>query len=102
MTLAGGDLTTPQRVATWISNPPTLPSPVQLIGSMTKDYGKLNRSDYNQPFTPYLCGCRYRSRLIIPPLASSVQQGSLIPASAYPGRTRGVGRVMAIICRLVR
>ena len=55
MSLFGGDLTTPNRVATWMAAAPTLPSPIlgQLIGSMTSMvYGKLNRSRiYSQTFT---------------------------------------------------
>lgn len=55
MSLLGGDLTTPQRAAAWIANPPALPSAVigQLIGSMSGlIYGKLNRArTFSQLFT---------------------------------------------------
>jgi hypothetical protein len=55
MSLFGGDLTTPQRVANWMPSPPALPSVIinQLISSMTGlIYSKLNRArTYNQSFT---------------------------------------------------
>jgi len=54
MSLASGDLTTPQRAAIWLPGTTTLPSAIlsQLITSMsTMIYGKLNRSRlYSQQF----------------------------------------------------
>jgi hypothetical protein len=92
VSLAGGDLTTPQRVATWMANAPTLPSPIisQLIGSMTNlIYSRLNRARiYNQTFTRTFDGTG-TMQLVLPdyPVTGiiSVQQGSqVIPASALP------------------
>ena len=55
MSLAGGDLTTPARLAVWLASPPTLPSNIlnQLIGSMSDlIYGKLDRArTFSQTFT---------------------------------------------------
>jgi hypothetical protein len=89
MSLLGGDLTTPQRVATWVANPPTLPSPLisQLVTSMTAlIYNKLNRSRiYSQTFTRTFDGLG-NMQLVLPdyPVTSisAVQQGqALIPPS---------------------
>ena len=85
MSLLGGDLTTPQRVANWMSNPPTLPSSIisQLIGSMTGlIYGKLNRArTYSQVFTRTFDGLG-QMQLLLPdyPVTKiiSVQQGSAL------------------------
>lgn len=92
MTLAAGDLTTPQRVAAWMANAPALPSPVlsQLVSSMTAlIYSKLNRARlYNQVFTRVFDGVG-NMQIVLPdwPVTSiiSVQQGQcLIPQSVIP------------------
>ena len=92
MSLLGGDLTTPQRVATWMANAPALPSPIvsQLIGSMTAlIYNKLNRSRlYSQTFTRTFDGVG-NMQIVLPdwPVTSIValQQGqALVPASVLP------------------
>jgi len=97
MTLLAGDLTTPQRVATWMANAPTLPSPIlsQLVGSMTAlVYGKLNRARiYSQTFTRIADGVG-TAQLVLPdyPVTSVVtlQQGAaLIPPAALPSPTTG-------------
>lgn len=89
MSLATGDLTTPQRVATWLAAPPALPSAIltQLIGSMTNlIYSKLNRHrTYSQTFTRTFDGLG-NMQLMLPdyPVTSitSVQQGTyIIPPS---------------------
>lgn len=85
MSLLSGDLTTPQRVATWMGNAPTLPSPVisQLIGSMTAlIYSKLNRArTYSQQFSRVLDGVG-NMQLVLPdyPVTSigSVQVGQCV------------------------
>jgi hypothetical protein len=55
VTLLAGDLTTVDRLRTWLANPPTLPSAIltQLIGSSTAMiYAKLNRArTYSRTFT---------------------------------------------------
>lgn len=92
MSLFGGDLTTPERVATWMANAPALPSPIlsQLIGSMTAlIYSKLNRARlYSQTFIRTFDGVG-TMQLGLPdwPVLSviSVQQGAaLIPAAPFP------------------
>ena len=92
MTLSSGDLTTPQQVATWLANPPTLPSAVitQLITSMTAlIYGKLNRARlYSQSFTRVFDGVG-TMQLVLPdwPVTSVtvVQIGQvLVPPSVLP------------------
>jgi hypothetical protein len=92
MSLLGGDLTTPQRVATWMANAPSIPSPIisQLIGSMTNlIYSKLNRARlYSQTFTRTFDGVG-TAQIMLPdyPVTSiqAVQQGSaLIPPSVLP------------------
>ena len=89
MTLLAGDLTTPQRVAIWMANPPTLPSAIlnQLITSMTAlIYSKLNRARlYSQTFTRTFDGVG-TMQLVLPdwPVTSitSIYQGQhLIPYS---------------------
>jgi hypothetical protein len=89
MSLLGGDLTTPQRVANWMSAPPTLPSVIlsQLIGSMSGlIYSKLNRQRlYSRSVTRVFDGLG-TSQIVLPdwPVTSitSVQQGNcLIPQS---------------------
>lgn len=89
MSLFAGDLTTPQRVANWMANAPTLPSPIinQLIGSMTSMiYGKLNRARiYSQTFTRTFDGVG-NMQLVLPDYpvtnVTAVQQGlSSIPLS---------------------
>lgn len=84
MTLLGGDLTTPARVATWLPNPPTLPSAIlsQLIGSMTAlIYAKLNRSrTYSQPFTRVFDGVG-NMQLVLPDYP--VTSVSLVQARSY-------------------
>lgn len=85
MSLLGGDLTTPQRVAVWLASAPTLPSPIisQLIGSMTSlIYGKLNRARlYSQTFNRVFDGVG-NMQLLLPdwPVTSitALQQGSAI------------------------
>lgn len=98
MSLAGGDLTTQARVAAWMANAPTLPSPLlaQLIGSMTSMiYGKLNRArTYSQTFTRIFDGVGMM-QLPLPdyPVTSitSIQQGAaLIPAAPLPSPITGV------------
>ena len=104
MSLAGGDLTTPQRVSNWLPNPPTLPSTIisQLIGSMTGLlYGKLNRArTYNQTFTRTFDGVGnaqivlpdypvtsvtsvYNGQALIPPRVL-VPQGTVLPQGSSP------------------
>lgn len=92
MSLLGGDLTTQQRVATWIAAAPTQPSAIigQLISSMTSMiYGKLNRARiYSQTFTRVFDGVG-NMQLVLPdyPVTSvtSVQVGQrLIPPSVLP------------------
>jgi hypothetical protein len=92
MTLASGDLTTPQRVQNWIPNGPTLPSVIisQLIGSMTAlIYNKLNRArTYSQTFVRTFDGVG-NMQLVLPDFPvtaiASVQQGqAVIPASVLP------------------
>jgi hypothetical protein len=87
MSLAGGDLTTPQRVAAWMAAAPPLPSAIisQLIGSMTSlIYSKLNRArTFSQLFTRTFDGVG-NMQLLLPdyPVTSilAVQQGNaLIP-----------------------
>ena len=100
MSLLGGDLTTPQRVAVWIPNAPSLPSPIlsQLITSMTAlVYNKLNRARlYNQLFTRVFDGVG-TMQLTLPdwPVTSvlSVQQGqALVPPSVVvaPGQAQPI------------
>lgn len=82
MSLLGGDLTTPQRVATWMANAPNLPSPIlsQLISSMSGlIYSKLNRArTYSQTFVRTFDGLG-NMQLVLPdyPVTSitSVQEG---------------------------
>lgn len=90
MTLLSGDLTTPNRVATWMASAPTLPSNIinQLITSMTAlIYGKLNRARlYSQIFTRVFDGVG-NMQLVLPdwPVTAvkTLQQGSqLIQPSA--------------------
>lgn len=92
MSLLAGDLTTPQRVATWMANAPALPSSVisQLITSMTAlIYNKLNRARlYSQTFKRTFDGVG-NMQLVLPdwPVTSitAVQQGqALVPASVLP------------------
>ena len=92
MSLFAGDLTTPQRVATWMAGAPNLPSPVlsQLIGSMTGlIYGKLSRSRvYSHTHTRYFNGVG-NMQLVLPdyPVTSisSVQIGqAVIQPSVVP------------------
>src|SRR5271168_3099923 len=92
MTLLAGDLTTPQRVATWMAAAPVLPSAIlsQLITSMTgMIYGKLNRARlYSQTFTRVFDGVG-NMQLVLPdyPVTSivSVQVGQcLVPPSVLP------------------
>ncbi len=97
MSLLSGDLTTPQRVATWMASAPTLPSPIlaQLVTSMTAMvYSKLNRSRiYSQTFTRISDGVG-TAQLVLPdyPVTSivSLQQGAaLVPPAALPVPTVG-------------
>lgn len=99
MTLFGGDLTTPQRVATWMASAPNLPSPTlnQLIGSMTSlIYSKLNRGRlFSQTITRTFDGLG-TAQLVLPdyPVTSviSVQQGNgMIPPSVPTGANPGYG-----------
>jgi hypothetical protein len=107
MSLLGGDLTTQQRVSTWLANAPAQPSPIlaQLIGSMsTLIYNKLNRGRlYSRTHTRIFDGVG-NSQLVLPdwPVTSiaSVQQGcALIPPSVLvpqgtvqpPGTSPGYG-----------
>jgi hypothetical protein len=92
MSLAGGDLTTQARVATWMSTGPTPPSAIlgQLIGSMTAlIYSKLNRARiYSQSFTRTFDGVG-NMQLVLPDYpvtnVTSVQQGNaLVPPSVLP------------------
>ena len=92
MSLAGGDLTTQARVATWMSTGPAPPSAIlgQLIGSMTAlIYSKLNRARiYSQSFTRTFDGVG-NMQLVLPdyPVTNvmSVQQGNaLVPPSVLP------------------
>lgn len=93
MSLHGGDLTTPQRVAIWMPSPPSpLPSAIlsQLITSMTAlIYGKLSRArTFNQLFTRTFDGVG-NMQIVLPdwPVTSivAVQQGQrLVPASVLP------------------
>lgn len=98
MTLAAGDLTTPQRAAVWLASAPTLPSAIltQLITSMTAlIYNKLNRARlYSQQFVRTFDGVG-NMQLVLPdwPVTSitSVQLGAaLVPASALPSPTGAI------------
>lgn len=90
MTLLSGDLTTPYRAATWLSSPPSLPSPIlsQLIGSVTAlIYSKLSRSRlYSQTQTRIADGVG-NNQLVLPdfPVTSItlVQIGSAL-INPYP------------------
>ena len=92
MTLLSGDLTTPQRVANWLPNPPALPSAIlsQLITSMTGMlYNKISRArTYSQTFTRTLDGVgNYQILLPDYPVTSitSIQMGAaLIQPSPLP------------------
>lgn len=102
MTLLAGDLTTPQRAATWLGQAPTLPSPIisQLITSMSAlIYSKLNRSRlYSQTFLRIFDGLG-NAQIVLPdwPVTQiiSVQQGQsliqralLVPqGTAQPANT---------------
>lgn len=101
MSLLGGDLTTPQRAAVWMPNPPALPSPIisQLITSMSGlIYGKLNRArTYSQIFTRTFDGVG-NMQLVLPdyPVTSvaAVQVGQAsVPPSVlpFPGATQPSG-----------
>lgn len=91
MTLAAGDLTTPERVAAWMANTPASTAVLpQLITSMTAMlYGKLNRARlYNQVFTRVFDGVG-NMQLVLPdwPVTaiSQVQMGSqIVPAAPLP------------------
>lgn len=94
MSLLGGDLTTPARVAVWMAAAPTLPSAVvtQLIGSQSAMIrGKLNRGAlYSQIITRTFSGLG-NSQIVLPdyPLTSviEVEMGSTsIPAAQVPNR----------------
>jgi hypothetical protein len=98
MSLYAGDLTTPQRVAVWLANPPALPSPIlsQLITSMTAlIYSKLNRGRlYSQTITRTFDGVG-NYQLVLPdyPVTSvgSVQMGAaLIKPYSLPSPTPGI------------
>lgn len=103
MSLATGDLTTPQRVVDWLAAGPTLPSTIigQLVSSMSNlIQGKLNRSRiYSQTFVRTFDGLS-NMQLVLPdyPVTRliSVMQGSrTLPLSnaSSPGQNFG--------CRLV-
>jgi hypothetical protein len=103
MSLASGDLTTPERVVTWLSVGPNLPSAIisQLISSMSNlIQGKLNRSRiFSQTYTRTFDGLG-NMQLVLPdyPVTKliSVTQGQRnIPLSqaSSPGQIYG--------CRLV-
>ena len=85
MTLLSGDLTTPQRVANWLPNPPTLPLTIlsQLITFMTGMlYNKISRArTYSQTFTRTLDGVgNYQILLPDYPVTSitSIQMGAAL------------------------
>jgi hypothetical protein len=99
MALLGGDLTTPQRVATWMASAPILPSPIltQLVSSMTNlVYSKLNRGRvFSRTITRTFDGLG-TAQLVLPdyPVTSvlSVQQGNnMIPPSVPGGNSPGYG-----------
>jgi hypothetical protein len=92
MTLAAGDLTTQERVQTWMATGPAVPSPIiaQLITSMTAlIYSKLNRARvYSRTFIRTFDGVG-NMQLVLPdyPVTSviAVQQGQVvIPPSVQP------------------
>ena len=92
MSLLGGDLTTPQRVANWMANAPVLPSTVlaQLIGSMSRLINnKLNRGSLaSQVFSRTFDGVG-NMQIVLPdyPVTNiiSLQVGqTLIPPSILP------------------
>lgn len=98
MTLASGDLTTPQRAANWIANPPNLPSAVlnQIITSMSRMiYSRLSRSAFiSQNYTRTGDGVG-GSQLILPdyPVTTitSIQVGpQLIQPYPLPNPVTGV------------
>ena len=78
MTLAAGDLTTPQNVATWLANPPALPNTLltQLVTRMSNMiYSKLSRAKfYSQTITRVFDGVG-NYQLVLPdyPVTSVVQ-----------------------------
>lgn len=100
MTLLAGDLTTPQRFATWYGNglnANSLPAVIsQLVGSMTAlIYSKLNRGRlYSQTLTRTFNG-QGTSQIVLPdwPVTSliQVQMGSiLVPSAPLPSVVNGV------------
>jgi hypothetical protein len=104
MTLASGDLTTPQRVSNWLASPPALPSVIlsQLITSMsTVICGKLNRArTFSQTFTRTFDGVG-NMQIVLPdyPVTKivSVQNGqasvpqSILASPGLPGSSPGYG-----------
>src|ERR1700731_837574 len=103
MTLASGDLTTPERVVNWLGVGPALPSPIisQLVSSMSNlIQGKLNRGRiYSQTYTRTFDGVG-NMQLLLPdyPVTKliSVTQGQRnVPLSnaSSPGEIYG--------CRLI-
>ena len=98
MTLAAGDLTTPQQLTIWMANAPTAPSAIlsQLITSMTGlIYGQLNRARiYSQTFTRTFDGVG-NMQLVLPdyPVTKviSVVQGAQAIGPSALGQSPGYG-----------
>lgn len=95
MTLRGGDLTTPQRVANWLASPPSLPSTIisQLIPSMSGlIYGHINRGRvYSRTFTRTFNGLG-TSQLVLPDYpVTSVDALSVGLTTIPPSQANSIG-----------